>query len=176
MWTAPAEVGCGRPPVFPFFYLRALTPKCPHVCVSAPPPLTVTQLPLTSAQPNQNISFTMPRASPEGPALRLTRLDDMLIITLEGDVSYCLRMHSVERGMSYLCQTGGGRGRGGMEEEREEGDITKLHLKLGLSPLDSPSTLSLAFLGSFGAQARFFNRSEKRGCCVKEIIVKVLPE
>lgn len=29
-----------------------------------------------------------------------------------------------------------------MEEEREEGDITKLHLKLGLSPLDSPSTFS----------------------------------
>lgn len=29
-----------------------------------------------------------------------------------------------------------------MEEEREEGDSTKLHLKLGLSPLESPSTLS----------------------------------
>lgn len=48
-----------------------------------------------------------------------------------------------------------------MEEEREEGDITKLHLKLGLSPLESPCTLSLAFLGGFGAQARFFNRNEK---------------
>ncbi len=50
---------------------------------------------------------------------------------------------------------------GEVEEEREEGDITKLHLKLGLSPLESPCTLSLAFLGGFGAQARFFNRNEK---------------
>lgn len=48
----------------------------------------------------------------------------------------------------------GGRKEGG-------GGITKLHLKLGLSPLESPCTLSLAFLGGFGAQARFFNRNEK---------------
>ena len=27
---------------------------------------------------------------------------------------------------------------GVLEEEKEEGDITKLHLKLGLSPLESP--------------------------------------
>ncbi len=56
--------------------------------------------------------------------------------------------------------------RGGMVEEREEGDITKLHLKLGLSPVGVPSlalslSLSLAFLGGFGAQARSFNGNEK---------------
>lgn len=63
---------------------------------------------------------------------------------------------------------------GSLEEEREEGDITKLHLKLVLSLLESPCTLSLAFLGGFGAQARFFNRNRKRDCCIKEINVKVL--
>lgn len=50
---------------------------------------------------------------------------------------------------------------GGVEEEREEGDVTKLHLKLGLSPSESPCTLSPAFLGGFGAQARLFNGDEK---------------
>lgn len=68
--------------------------------------------------------------------------------------------------MSYLCQTGGG-----LAQEREEGDSTKLHLKLGLSPLESPLhsrsvslalslSLSLAFLGGSAAPARLLRKSE----------------
>lgn len=95
----------------------------------------------------------------------------MLIITLEGCVNCCLRMHRVEkeRERDELSVPDRRRvKRGGMVEEREEGDITKLHLKLGLSPVGVPSlalslslSLSLAFLGGFGAQARSFNGNEK---------------
>ncbi|KAK5891579.1 hypothetical protein CgunFtcFv8_018812 [Champsocephalus gunnari] len=56
-----------------------------------------------------------------------------------------------------------------MKEERKGGgggDITKLHLKLGLSPSESP----LHSLPGI-PQARLFNRNRKRGCCIKEIIV-----
>lgn len=70
-------------------------------------------------------------------------------------------MHGAERERDELSVPDRRRVRGGLEEEREEGDITKLHLKLGLSSLESPCTLSPAFLGGFGAQARFFNRNEK---------------
>ena len=62
----------------------------------------------------------------------------MLIITLEGCVNCCLRMHRVERVRDELSVPDRRRVRGRLEEEREEGDITKLHLKLGLSPLESP--------------------------------------
>lgn len=94
------------PPTFSF-----LLPACAHTKVT-------TRLRVNTSSSNSNpassdLSAAQPKyifrhASPEGPALQLTRLDDMLIITLDGDVSYCLRMHSVERRMSYLCQTGGG--------------------------------------------------------------------
>lgn len=85
--------------------------------------------------------------------------------------------------MSYLCQTGGG-----LAQEREEGDSTKLHLKLGLSPLESPlhsrsvslalsPSLSLAFLGGSAAPARLLrHKTKKASCCIKEIIVRVLAE
>lgn len=41
------------------------------------------------------------------------------------------------------------------------GGYHKAPFEIGIIPVGVPLALSLAFLGGFGAQARFFNRNEK---------------